>query len=72
MTNRPTKATDAPTKRAEPDPDAIALRYTGKGMGAWLHNVPARDLTHAEVEDLAARKVATARELLDSACYEEA
>lgn len=34
----------------------ISLRYTGAGYGGFLPNVPARDLTAAEVEEFGGRQ----------------
>lgn len=59
------------TKDKTEAPDQIVLRYTGKGMGAWMVNVPARDLARAEIDDLIACKITTMRDLLDSGCYEQ-
>jgi len=67
-----TKATKAQSAaKREPAPDDLVLRYTGKGMGAWLLHVPARDLTRADIERLEAEKIISFALLRDCGLYEE-
>lgn len=44
----------------------VGLIYTGRGMGLFIHGVPARDLTEAEVEQYGGE-----RALLKSGIYEK-
>ncbi|MBK9711562.1 MAG: hypothetical protein IPO81_09600 [Kouleothrix sp.] len=57
----------ASPQQASPNPDALSLRYVGDG--AALPDVPARDLTVAEVAALAIGGVAFAADLIRSGLY---
>ncbi len=67
MTKSSAQATVAP-KESAPDPTAVVLRYVG--AGAWLPNIPARDLTLGDIVALEDASVASRAFLEACGLYE--